>query len=265
MKLKSTQNGNLEVSEMLGKVNCTEYVKLLKKNNIFISRRLRMDCLLDILQDTNCDISRYSIFKKDVSLCSANEHILETIFDLVCSKNSFEKYKVIFWKRILNEHPILIKKDLMELSFHNPNNQTFIEYNNCFNEIIYDEKYELDGIKIKSLIDILETTYKEKSLYGFLNKYEIKVSNRIRKDDYLDLLKMKLKEENHFCHSLGERLNKKTIQSLERYSKKYRLDIPITNSISECVYFIRSNIKEILKRNQILRVSKVISHNGFRK
>lgn len=265
MKLNSTRNGNLEVSEILGKSNCSEYIKILKKNNIFISRRLRMKCLVDILQDTNCDISRYSIFKKDISLCSVNEHILETIFDLVCSKNLFEKYKVLLWERILNEHPILNELNLLELSFYSHNNQTFVEYNNCFNEIIYDEKYELDGIKIKSLIDILETTYKDKSLNGFINKYKIKISNRISKDDYLDLLKMKLKEENHFCRSLGERLNKKTIQSLERYSKKYKLDIPITNSISECICFIRSNIKEILKRNQILRVSKVISHDGFRK
>ena len=55
MKLNSTRNGNLEVSEILGKSNCSEYIKILKKNNIFISRRLRMKCLVDILQDTNCD------------------------------------------------------------------------------------------------------------------------------------------------------------------------------------------------------------------
>ncbi len=264
MNFMNTQKLNKDMSSKLCNIDCLEVVKYLKNNGIFFDRKIRINALKFILDTYDFDINKFNYFDGEILSYNMNEHMLEVIFNLISNKEMFESYKIELWNNILDDY-YSSKQDVFDelLKIKENTEYQFLEYNRVFDEVLFDDYLEIDGVNHKELLTYFEEYYSNDLIVDFARKYDIRIPNRLEKKQFIKLLLEELKQNNKYFIGIEKRINKRSIRSLKRYSNKYNLFFELSKK--DMIKYISDELLKVGTMNKKKRVIKIKTIDSFNK
>lgn len=118
------------------------------------------------------------------------------------------------------------------------------EFNTELNAVLFDEPGEIDGVTQDQFrpVTFKSSTLTELRMLG--EKYNAPIPKRLKKVEVLEIILAKLKERNQLTPTLEDKLKNQNIILLERYAKDNDIKVSTELKKEEIIEFILANAKE---------------------
>ncbi|VEU82573.1 hypothetical protein [Acholeplasma hippikon] len=118
------------------------------------------------------------------------------------------------------------------------------QFNQQIEDVLYDEKGEIDGVTQDAFRPV---TYKASTLTELRaidDKFDAPIPKRLKKQEVLDIILVKLRERGQLTRELEDKLSGQNILLLERYAKDNDIKVSTELKKEEIIEYILSNAKE---------------------
>lgn len=120
----------------------------------------------------------------------------------------------------------------------------FLRFNLILNKVFVDDKGQLDGLTIENFRPVLYKSSTIKELRELGAKYDIKVPQRLKKDEFVFLIIKALKEKHEYVPGVEKELASLRIPELQRFCAKRKLIVSPDLNKAFIIEYILSNAKE---------------------
>ena len=180
-----------------------------------------------------------------------SEFQLENLLEYFNDRDLNLKYLRKLWINILNymiEQKISDQNFLRLINIATNTEQkiplNFLRYNLILNKVFIDEKRHLDGLSIDNFRTVLYKSSTIKELRALGEKYDIKVPQRLKKDEFIYLIIKALKENHIYEEGVEKKLAVLRIPELQRFCVKKKIVVSPDLNKAFIIEYILSNAKE---------------------
>lgn len=117
-------------------------------------------------------------------------------------------------------------------------------FNQQLEDVLYDDAGEIDGVTLSAFRPV---TYKASTLTELRaigDKFDAPIPKRLKKQEVLDIILVKLRERGTLTRELEDKLSGQNILLLERYAKDNDIKVSTELKKEEIIEYILSNAKE---------------------
>lgn len=234
-----------------------ELVEFLKRVGLNIPRKLRMGVLKNVLrQSVEKTIEERKSLADEMGyrltwFSRYTDSQLVNLLEWYKSPSLSKKYLEEIWVALL---AYMVDKGVSEADLH----QLFTDalnleesplpstkqFNQELEDVLYDEKDEIDGVTQAAFRPV---TYKASTLTELRaigDKFDAPIPKRLRKQEVLDIILVKLKERGTLTAELEAKLSGQNILLLERYAKDNDIKVSTELKKEEIIEYILANAKE---------------------
>jgi len=141
------------------------------------------------------------------------------------SEHQLEKYLSTFDDPELDNkyHNLLVEKMLAYAAEKKVKKADMEEFNNSLDAVFYDEKSCCDGLSVSEFRGVLFNVGTREELFEIAAKYEIKVPERLNKDELLAYCVRQMKIEKYYTAEAEAALSEMTAKDLREWAKNHNI------------------------------------------
>lgn len=246
-----------ELTEKLILMQGEELVSFLQSVGLNVPRKLRMGVLKNVLrQSVEKTIEERKSLADEMGyrltwFSRYTDSQLVNLLEWYKSPSLSKRYLEDLWVALLS---YMVDKGVSEADLNQLFNRAFelqnrsIQstkiFNQQFEDVLFDEKGEIDGVSQAAFRPV---TYKASTLTELRaigDKFDAPIPKRLRKQEVLDIILVKLRDRGTLTAELEAKLSGQNILLLERYAKDNDIKVSTELKKEEIIEYILANAKE---------------------